>query len=290
MTAPLVQLVLAVVGVTVIAVAIRRTLASRTRQLEAALAQVEEARRLQDEFVANTSHELFTPLTAIMASVETIAFSDDDLPPATIRCLDIAQSATLRMKRLIENILAASGVATHIDCARETFEVGDQVRAAIEAAAPQRARVRLRAESATLAIGDAERFRLIVTSIVDNAVKFSPEDAEVIVDVSTDDDQVHVVVIDDGPGIPADERDAVFRRFYQVDGSATRTHGGAGLGLFLARHLAVAMGGTIDIDETRAGTSLRLVLPAAADRRNAGRRVDGMLYIPLSPYGNQGAA
>jgi signal transduction histidine kinase len=267
---------------------LERRVDARTAELSQALSDLEESRRLQDQFVANTSHELLTPLTIITASLETLTFPGMDLNDEARRPVDMAMSATARMKRLVEDIMVTSGVGNHIDCDREPFDVAQAVREAIETASPKSKPVRMRAQSPTIAVGDVARFNLIVAHLVGNADKFAPEGSEIGVDVTTRPDGVHIVVKDSGPGIPADQRDSVFRRFYQVDGTSTRTHGGVGLGLFLARHLAQAMDGTLVVDDTESGASLRLVLPAAAG--HIADTVEGMLYIPVAPHSQSGAA
>lgn len=267
---------------------LERRVEARTAELSQALRDLEESRRLQDEFVANTSHELLTPLTIINASLETLTFPGMGLAEEALRPVDMAMSASTRMKRLVEDIMTTSGVGNHIDCDREPFDVAGSVRAVIDSVSPASKTVRMRAQSPTVAVGDRARFELILAHLLGNADKFGPDGSEVRIDVSTRPDGVHIVVADAGPGIPASERDNVFRRFYQVDGSSTREHGGVGLGLFLARHFAEAMDGSLAIDDSPTGASLRLVLPSAAGQ--IAHSTEGMLFIPVAPSGEAGAA
>jgi signal transduction histidine kinase len=108
---------------------------------------------------------------------------------------------------------------------------------------------------------DQERFETVVKHLMTNADKFGPPGSVIRVHGFVEDEKVHVTVSDEGPGIPHEEREAVFQRFYQIDGSVTRHHGGIGLGLFLSRLLMRAMNGDLVIDDVPSGTRLHATLP-----------------------------
>jgi signal transduction histidine kinase len=258
----------------------------RTAELERALVDLEESQRLQEEFVANTTHELFTPLTVIMASLETLSFTEDggDFVGEQI---DMAHEASLRMKRLIEDVLLTSGVATWLECEREPMDLEIEVRAALQDLMPKDKEIALAFQGPVTAIGDAERLRLVVQQLVTNADKFSPTGSTIRIEAFRYGFEAHLVVHDEGPGIAHEHREKVFGRFYQIDGSDTRKHGGVGLGLFLAKHLATGMGGTLDVDDTPVGAALHLVLPAAQAVPTTGEEVDGVLGVPVTPSASE---
>jgi signal transduction histidine kinase len=239
---------------------LERRVAERTSELQNALVELEESKRLQDEFVANTSHELLTPLTIIMSSLEIMRIEDGMSQSAT-STVEMAHGASMRMKRLVENVLLASGVMSRVDCDRRAFDVDAQVRDAIGTVGPSDKTIELHLRYPLRALGDAERFRMAFEHLLRNADKFSPAGSTISVDGYDATDGVHLVVSDEGSGIPPDQLDSVFRRFFQIDGSSTRRHGGLGLGLFLARHLVESMGGTLVADASPRGARLHLVLP-----------------------------
>jgi signal transduction histidine kinase len=266
---------------------LERRVTERTSELQHALEELEQSKRLQDEFVANTSHELLTPLTIIMSSLDVIDMHDA-VDEGTRSALGMAQGASARMKRLVENVLLASGVMSRVDCERRTFDVGAHVRDAIRAVDPAEKMLELHLQYPLDATGDAERFRMAVEHVLRNADKFAPTASTIRVEGYGSADQIHVVISDEGPGIPADQLDSVFRRFFQIDGSSTRRHGGLGLGLFLARHLVESMGGTLEADESSHGARLHLALPVS-EAATRTRRSDGFGELP-EPYEIRGVA
>jgi signal transduction histidine kinase len=239
----------------------------RTSELQSALEELEESKRLQDEFVANTSHELLTPLTIIMSSLEIMKM-EDGMGDSAASTVEMAHGASVRMKRLVENVLLASGVMSRVDCERREFDVDSQVRNAIGAVDPSDKTLELHLRYPLRAVGDAERFRMAFEHVLRNADKFAPAGSTIRIDGYEAPDGVHLFINDEGPGIPPDQLETVFRRFFQMDGSSTRRHGGLGLGLFLARHLVESMGGTLAADESPRGARLHLVLPAPSVLRS----------------------
>jgi signal transduction histidine kinase len=112
------------------------------------------------------------------------------------------------------------------------------------------------------ASADREKVRQILANLVDNAVKFSPQGATVTIAARRTDDAVQVRVADEGAGVPAGEQERIFRKFYRADAAGPATGGGTGVGLFIARGLASAMGGRLWIDsETGRGASFVFELP-----------------------------
>jgi two-component system OmpR family sensor kinase len=167
------------------------------------------------------------------------------------------------MARLVEDLLLTSGVDATRDSARAPFHPSAAIAAALAATQITKP-VHVDADESVVAIGDEARATVLLTHLLENAEKFSSDDATIRIAVVHDGDGVSVVVADDGPGIPEDLRGRIFERFFQVDGSSTRQKGGAGLGLFIASRLATSMGGQLSLDEATCGASFRFALPALA--------------------------
>jgi signal transduction histidine kinase len=271
----------------------------RTAALSKALSELEESKRLQDEFVANTSHELLTPVRVMTAALDFLSYSEngDDIS-ATV---EMAKRATVRMKRLVEDVLLTSGVMHRVDCERIPFDVEEQIHNALANVMQSDKQIEVDVRGPLMGVGDPDRFRNALQNLLSNADKFGPAGSRVRIEACFCEGNVHVTVADEGPGIPEDQREAVFRRFYQVDGSSTRRYGGIGLGLFVARLLVVAMGGELSVDEGVQGARLRIVLPGNVEEACGietheahAESVDGMLFVPIGPgqhsTSSQGAA
>lgn len=238
----------------------------RTADLEVALRRLEEAKGLQDQFVSNTSHELRTPLTVILGSVRTLMRPQFELAAEGRGLLESAERNAVRMIRLVEDLLLTSSVRGEIARASEPFDASTELRAAVVNMASGEKPIELSAPESLPALGDAERFRIIVEHLLSNASKFSPDGTTVRITGSSGDYGVTVTVRDQGPGIPPELRSKVFDRFVQLEGGSTRHHRGVGLGLFLARRLAESMGGDLVIDDVGPpGASFTLRIPSAPD-------------------------
>jgi signal transduction histidine kinase len=244
-------------------------------RLERALAHETEMGRLKDEFVATVSHELRTPLTNVQASVKTLLRRDVRFTPAEQHeFLLAADRHTERLKRLIEDILFAARVETEEPLSRPTQEIGlaGLITRLVEDEAYGDGRERIDvviSDTVPPVRGIEEDVYRILRNLIDNALKYSPENERVTVVVGVDPDGVVVRVRDRGPGIEPDQRDRIFDRFYQVDQSDTRRVGGVGMGLYICRRAAERLGGRIWLDRSDASGSVFAVRLPTAD--HAGR-------------------
>lgn len=233
---------------------------------EDALQALREADRAKDEFIDNLSHELRTPLTPIKGSARLLA--RDDLDAETRRQMATMISANSdRLLEQVNRLIAMSTRAQRGEPRREAVDVAGLLVDVVEArvAADLRGRVRIVAapEGLPPAHVDATAVSQVLYDLLDNALKFSDDD--VSVNFGYGRDWIAVEIGDRGPGIPDGERERVFERFYQVDGSSTRAHGGLGLGLTVAADLARWLGGSVDLGaRTGGGTNAVLRLPRAA--------------------------
>jgi signal transduction histidine kinase len=247
-----------------------RTLREQNRRLGALLRQeqetVEELRTLnrrQGEFLAVTSHELRTPLTSIAGYTKTLlqpAFADD--PATREEFLHAIDRQAARLNTLIENILAvtrSSGSALDAGSA----SLAEVVSSILDRLGQDAGRVDVDIPGGLPDVRvDRRLMELVMGNLVDNALKFSPDGSRCRVGASRSPGELVVWVEDDGVGIPSEHMTRVFDRFYQIDASSTRRHGGVGLGLHLVKTIVEGAGGTIGVEsEPGSGSRFSLRLP-----------------------------
>jgi signal transduction histidine kinase len=237
-------------------------LAATFDRMRVQLSQLDNARK---EFVANASHELRTPLFSLGGFLELLA--DEDLDDDTRReFLRTMQGQIERLTKLSADLLDLSRVDA--GQLRVVFEPVDLAYVAgalageFEHVATASGHVlETRAESGIWATADEERVLQIGRALVMNALTHTPSGTRIVVTAERRDDRVELSIEDDGSGIPASQREAVFERFYRVEGGKAS---GSGLGLAIARELARLMNGSVRLESTRARTVVVLSLPAEA--------------------------
>ncbi len=223
----------------------------------AVLSDVTELRRLETvrrDFVANVSHELRTPVAAIRAAVETLLLGALDRPDAAREFVSIVDRHAERLHLLVEDLLELSKLESkEFALDPQDLAVGDVVRRAAElmALAAQTRRTRIEVDLADdLPAVEADRRGLehVLTNLIDNAIKYSPEGSRVTVRARRHGDGLRVTVEDNGPGIEARHLPRLFERFYRIDSSRSRALGGTGLGLAIVKHLCEAMRATVSVE------------------------------------------
>jgi signal transduction histidine kinase len=225
------------------------------------LAQLDRARR---EFIANASHELRTPLFSLGGFLELL--ENEDLDEATREeFLTTMRDQVKRLSKLATELLDLSRLdAGHIDLAREPVFLAATARLVADdfAAVARRSEhvLRVEADETALAVGDEQRVVQIVRNLVENAVMHTPPGTTVRLRTMRLPAGVVLSVEDDGPGIPHEQREHVFERFYRGDGSQAS---GSGLGLAIAQELVEAMGGTLELESRPGRTVFSVILPAA---------------------------
>ncbi|HEU5279711.1 MAG TPA: ATP-binding protein [Gaiellaceae bacterium] len=245
------------------------TAVQNIRAYEAERTTADELRRLsalRADFVSLVSHELRSPMAAVIGAARTLQARWRELTADQRQAfLALIGDETARLAELIGDVLDTSRIeAGTFSFTFSDVDLAEVLRDVVAAADLAQDEVRVVAEVAgTLPSvrGDRERLRQVVQNLVDNAVKYSPAGAEVRVRATTDDGHVLVAVQDDGPGIPFDQQQLIFDKFGRasVEGG---TKPGTGLGLFIARSIAEAHGGSIDVDsEPARGSVFRLSLP-----------------------------
>jgi signal transduction histidine kinase/DNA-binding response OmpR family regulator len=237
-----------------------------------ARAEAEAANKNKDEFLATLSHELRTPLTAILGwshLMRTKKLNDDEVN----RALDTIERNARSQAQLIDDLLDVSRIITgKLSIDRTRVDLSKVIEAALDVTRPL---AEAKDIHFTIAIepplcyvlGDSTRLQQIFWNLFSNAVKFTPNGGQVVVDASASGPRVIVAITDTGIGIKPEVLPFVFDRFRQGDGSTTREHGGLGLGLAIVRHLVQLHGGTVDVesDGIECGTTFTVAFPLAIE-------------------------
>ena len=233
-------------------------LAGRFREMAARLAQAEQ---LERNFLMSVSHELRTPLTAIRGHVEALregVVTDDEMRTAS---LTVIAAEAERLERLVGDVLDLAKLGAHrFTVLREEVEMERLVERAYVAFSEEARRREIDYRRVVVAkpviVSDGDRVLQIISNLLSNAFRWTPDGGRIEVELSATDGTVYVSVDDSGPGIPPVERERIFRPFWSRDG------GGTGLGLAIARELAAALGGRIRLEtSSETGSRFELVLP-----------------------------
>jgi signal transduction histidine kinase len=233
-------------------------------------------RALQTEFVATISHELRTPLAAVYGAAMTLQQRGDELDEAgRERLLAVVYDESSRLSRIIDDVLWASRLESgRLEFAIEECSPGriaDDVVKAATVHLPSRISLELDvAEQVPPIATDPDKLRQVLSNLVDNAVKYSPEGGRVRIAIAADDGYVRFTVSDEGLGIPAGEQARIFEKFYRLDPNQTRGVGGTGLGLYISRELVSRMNGRLWVDSSEGeGSTFYVELPLAAEGARA---------------------
>ncbi len=225
--------------------------------------RVEEVRR---DFVANVSHELKTPVGAIRLLAEAVTDASDD-PEAVQRFATRMLIESDRLTKLVQQIIELSRLQAHDPLEKPVMVDLDAAVAtavdtsAMEAGAKQ-ITVESRGQHGLEVFGSQELIGAAVSNLVANAVAYSGSGSRVVVTTRSEGDQVQVSVVDQGIGIPPEDIDRIFERFYRVDPARHRSTGGTGLGLAIVKHVAATHGGDISVWSVQGqGSTFTLTLP-----------------------------
>jgi two-component system, OmpR family, phosphate regulon sensor histidine kinase PhoR len=232
------------------------------------ITELKKLEKIRSEFVANVSHELKTPLTAIKGFVETLKTSAKEDPAAVERFLDIIDKQTQRLESLVNDLLILSAIEskevkmnivaeplnriihTVLALHKKIIEdKGHQLMVDIPSDLPK-------------VLVDRQRMEQVFLNLLDNAVKFTPAGGKIAVKARLEKPYVCLEVRDNGVGIPAEHLSRVFERFYRVDRARSREAGGTGLGLAIVRQIVSAHQGKIEVESsTDVGSTFRIFLP-----------------------------
>lgn len=244
-------------------------MAENNRQLTLANERLQGLDRLKSEFLRNLNHELRTPLTIISAYADSLLMGELEDSPRKEHLKALRGEAS-KLESMLLSLLDFGKLMEN----EAPFECGagdvgailgaycDERRPGV-AAGPRELRFSHQ-DDVPAALFEPARLRQVVGCLLDNAVKFSPPGSLIVVRVESEDGRVRVDVSDNGSGIPPERLPHIWDSFRQGDGSETRAHGGMGMGLAVARELAIRMGGSLDVQsEPGAGTTFSLRLATA---------------------------
>jgi two-component system phosphate regulon sensor histidine kinase PhoR len=241
-----------------------------TGRIVVTMTDITQRRRLEvlrRDFVANASHELKTPVAAVRALAETLQTALPEDPAAALRFAERIGRETERLDALARDLLDLSRVergALDVEPVDLVGLVKEVVGGYADRAEERHIKLSTEVQSGVTVRGDRAQLGLLLSNLVDNAVRYTPAKGAVCVRLDAAESRAVLQVADTGEGIPAGELPRVFERFYRVDKARARQTGGTGLGLAIVRHVAEAHGGTVRVDsELARGSTFTVTLPVA---------------------------
>jgi two-component system sensor histidine kinase VicK len=227
-----------------------------------------EMTRRQEEFVADVSHELRTPLATVKSYVETLLDGAAEEPEVRNRFLGVLSKETDRMVSMVRDLLALSQMdvsqgywqKSEVNLRDLALEATEQLKHKLVAQLPM---IKVNISSSCPHVNiDRDKVMRVFSNLLNNAVRYTASDGEIIVNAIDEGNSIKVVIADNGQGIPANELPRVFERFYRVEKTRSRDYGGTGLGLSIARKVVEGHGGLISIEsEPGVGTAVSFTLP-----------------------------
>jgi two-component system OmpR family sensor kinase len=234
---------------------------------DAMLDRLEHAFTLQRSFALDVAHELRTPLTALRGNLDVLLL-DPSLDPELRGELERLSAETARLTRLTSNLLALAQSEVGRKAERRPVDLDLICLEVYQQARGLHAGVRLRLghEDQVTVTGDQDLLKQLILNLVENAMKFTPRGGVVTLSIYADEGSARVVVQDTGPGIRPEDLPHIFERFYRAPAGGGRVTGGAGIGLAVARWIATAHGGDIEVEsELGAGSTFTVRLPLEPD-------------------------
>ena len=230
------------------------------------VSRLEEVDRMKTEFIATVSHELRTPLTSIIGCAKTVRRRGEEMSEAQrTEFLEMIEKQGERLLRMVEEILSTSRIESGVPSQkRELIDLTDMSRNIIKEfqTAGAKKLFRLDAPEEANTFGDPMAIEQILTNLVENAVKYSPDDSTITIRIVDSPGSAQVEVHDEGQGISAANLPSIFERFKQVDQSSTRKTGGVGLGLYLVKRLVESQMATISVtSEESVGSTFTVRFP-----------------------------
>lgn len=243
--------------------------------LNQTLERLERLFQLQQRFLADVSHELRTPLTTIRGNVDLMR----RMGMADPETLAVIQDEVGRMARLVEDLmLLARADAGSLPIQRQVVELDTiflDIYRQVSALDPP-VELTLQEIDQVRVWGDGDRLRQLLLNLVDNAIKYTPAGGQVALSLSQEDGQARIEVADTGVGISEEDLHLIFERFYRVDKSRGRVQGGSGLGLSIAKWVAEAHGGYIEVESrVGEGTTFTVFLPLMNSEKQVGPAQNG---------------
>ncbi len=242
-------------------------LVEANQRLQREVVERKRAEEVRDEFLSVAAHELKTPMTSLRGFAQVLLEQLERNETPTAERLDVALRAIDRQTEKLAGLVSQLLDISRLDAGRLVLEPEPTDVAAIAASVAQNARARTRRHSIELrgpttlsAVVDPMRLEQVVTNLVDNAIKYSPDGGKIEIELEARAGQLRIEVTDPGIGVPAELRERMFERFYQAH--PEQHFGGMGLGLYISRQIVELHGGRIEAESPAAGgTRLRVTLP-----------------------------
>ena len=222
---------------------------------------------MRSDFVANVSHELKTPLTSISGFVETLRLNENIDIDTRNRFLGIIESESDRLKRLIDDILLLSFIENNEKMSLDKVSIYQVFKEVYEMtiymANSKNIKLDYYFDDKEIEIlSNRDYIKQIFLNLVDNAIKYTPENKKIEVYVKKENENITIKVIDEGVGIPKEDINRIFERFYRVDKARSRDVGGTGLGLAITKHIVKSLDGTIVVNsELNKGSEFIVTIP-----------------------------
>lgn len=245
--------------------------------------------QIRADFVANVSHEMRTPLTAIQGYAETLLHNPPDNPNTARQFLEVVARHSERLGRLIDDLLTLSDLELgNVDVRMQRVATKPLLERVLDLFRDQadKKEIRIHASASTDTpdiLGDEDRLQQLLINLIDNALKYTPDRGEVLVhaqyEAGADDEhpsRVALTVSDTGFGIPEHDLPRLTERFYRVDKARSRELGGTGLGLAIVKHITQAHGGDLKIEsQVGKGTRVSIYLQCESDAASYPLRTTG---------------
>lgn len=231
------------------------------------ITEIVKLENMRKDFVANVSHELKTPLTSINGFVETLIMNENLDVDKRNRFLAIIKKESDRLKRLIEDILLLSSIENKNNLVTENILLYDVFKEVYEMinyiAKDKNINISYNFEDEKIVVeAYGDYIKQLFLNLIDNAVKYTPPGGEVTINQYTKYDEIVIEIIDNGIGIPKEDIDKIFQRFYRVDKARSRSVGGTGLGLAITKHIVNSLKGRICVEsEFQKGSKFIVTLP-----------------------------
>lgn len=231
------------------------------------LTELEAYRR---EFLGEVSHELKTPIFAIMGFIDTLLDGAINDEKVRVKFLKKAGKNAERLSNLVNDLLTITQIESgeiHINI--RPFRVYDMVTEVVDSLDQKFTRKKRsitckvidNGQIRTQVLADRERITQVLINLVDNSIKYGDQEGDIIISLEREDNLLYITVADNGPGIEEEHIDKIFRRFYRIDKSRSRDKGGTGLGLAIVKHFLEAHGSGIEVtSEVGKGTTFRFPL------------------------------
>ena len=233
------------------------------------ITRIKKLENIRRDFVANVTHELKTPITAILGAAETMIGGAKDDPDDSKKFLDMIAKKSNLLNSLVDDLLVLARLENEFDHEKLDLSPGkivdvlnSSVKSCREQADSRNVHIFCKCDPEIEAKINPRQLEQAAINLIDNAIKYSDSGSQITIKAETTQDEIVISVVDQGCGIESKHLPRLFERFYRVDKARSRDIGGTGLGLAIVKHIALAHGGTVSVDSILGqGSIFRIHLP-----------------------------